>query len=738
MEGLKLIAQSTFDKHQKFRPASDGGPYRYNVIEIGAFAGTPATSSSSSSKPNGTTTSSAAGAGSSSTSRPSGGTPSRVTLNEWMVYEDDLGAFMKKRPVHVASTPASTSTNAEQQRSGTATTSSTGLSRSGSSKLAESGTSTATNNTTATTATAGSGAGPAPGLRRINTSGKEETEAVASLKLVCVQRATDLESPHTNALAISRETFLRLYVDYMDADHYALYYLAREYDGFHEFNDSAKGVATKFLGTSDYALVWTFNRRTLETRGLFLDRCQRWQAKDTGHGPVDTPAPAPGSAPVTPMTPSRKWTQNKSGTVTASEAWQVFRDTLHTYRTYVFAPQLLSFTACVHMLRTYDDQVNGDDLPLLRDAETSLAAAHEAYLLASSAVAAGTTTADIPGAEVENNINNTTHSVAGSGLLPSQMSSFVIAPDRNPFAPSTPPSEAEKMFSHHHHQANNTSNRPATTQPTPLPFAIPLTPAQPDPHRRLSHALACTRADASLSNKLRHLGTARNTLEALKREHETVIADVVAPEFLDRYHRSMEGMVEAVPALERHLASLDEYLRYLKGRSERLGATLVRQHHHNHKLHLQNLQLLQHQHHQAMLMRSASSSHESFSSSRATRQSDSSGLRYNEADTSRPGQVPLRRPPLARTYPTTSTTTTTSVDNHGGAVSGLGISSTSTSTTTLRDARATDDDHHKQKTKTKPKPQPQPSDPREAYRRGRNPSFYASYLLLGNYSHRLR
>lgn len=35
MEGLKIIAQATFDKHQKFQASEK--PLRYSVIEIGAF-----------------------------------------------------------------------------------------------------------------------------------------------------------------------------------------------------------------------------------------------------------------------------------------------------------------------------------------------------------------------------------------------------------------------------------------------------------------------------------------------------------------------------------------------------------------------------------------------------------------------------------------------------------------------------------------------------------------------------
>lgn len=225
MEGLKLIAQATFDKHQKFRPSpasssSEGsGPYRYSVIEVGAF--TPSSSSlkrqSSSSLAN-SNHNAAASSGTGSGSRPQNGatrTP-RITMNEWMVHEEDLGAFMRKRPVDVVtfSSGEHTATAHERLRSVTQNTK-------------------AASNTTKASTNTHSG----------RTQHKEEVEAVASLKLVCIQRAepdsddTESANAHPYTLAISRETFLRLYVDIMDADHHALYYMVRQYDGFHEFND---------------------------------------------------------------------------------------------------------------------------------------------------------------------------------------------------------------------------------------------------------------------------------------------------------------------------------------------------------------------------------------------------------------------------------------------------------------------------------------------------------------------
>lgn len=206
MEGLKLIAQATFDKHQKFRPSSASSsssssgeksgtaPYRYSVIEIGAFTPSASTllkrQNSSSLQANNATASGASGSRQNGVRQPAAAAPPppRMTMNEWMVHEEDLAAFMRKRPVDLVATNASSGERTK----------------------------------------------------------KEEVEAVASLKLVCIQRAEPdhddtMSKSHSHSdpytLAISRETFLRLYVDIMDADHHALYYMVRQYDGFHELQD---------------------------------------------------------------------------------------------------------------------------------------------------------------------------------------------------------------------------------------------------------------------------------------------------------------------------------------------------------------------------------------------------------------------------------------------------------------------------------------------------------------------
>lgn len=536
MEGLKLIAQSTFDRHQKFRSGSDDSQ-RYNVIEIGAFqspnapppaAGAASNPPSTGSIPNASSMSDgsvAAGKPLDDASKATGaaagdrgGTGTRTTFNEWSVYEEDLVAFMNMRPVESMATspkrPASQLQQADAknlkapgQATDSRTASTTGHSRSVS---LQSNKTASTSATTATAATSPAKAGDeAPGKAR------HEVEAAASLKMVCIQRAPPEEGSDedtTNTLAISREAFLHLYVDTMVADHGALYFIARDYDGFHEYNDTTKGIVTTFIGTADYALVWTFNRRTLETKGLLIDRKPPEQAKD----PV--PAADPSSA-------KKRSSKASGGAVIPSEAWVGFRTMLKMYRGYIFAPPLLSFVSCLHMLHSFDDQLSTSDLPHVRDIERK--------------VGSGTTEAARTG--------DLTRSQSKSQSLSRQSSSYA---------------------------------RRLSTEPSFIDLS-PGTPVQQKPFsidRLISWSQASGEIADSAARKLRQIKMGREILEMLSREHETVVADVVAPSFLDRYHRAMQGMIEAIPAVERHMASLEETLVDLKARTERLNGLVCALH----------------------------------------------------------------------------------------------------------------------------------------------------------------
>lgn len=530
MEGLKLIAQSTFDRHQKFRSGSDDSQ-RYNVIEIGAFespnahsptTGTASNRQSIGSTPNAHSVSDGSTGISKSQDDASKASASdaggnRTTFNEWTVHEEDLVAFMKMRPVEsVAVSPKRSASQLQQadakipkaqgQATDSGTASTAGHSRSVSLQ------STKTASTSATTATTGTS--PAKASDDAPRKAKQEVEAAASLKVVCIQRAAsdDASGADSNTLAISREAFLHLYVDTMDADHGALYFIARDYDGFHEYNDTTKGIVTTFIGTADYALVWTFNRRSLETRGLLIDRKPPEQPKD--------PDPAPEST-------SSKKKQSKAAPVFPSEAWVGFRNMLKMYRGYIFAPPLLSFVSCLHMLHSFDDQLSASDLPHVKDIEKK--------------VGNGTTEATRAG-----EVARTTQSKSQS--LSRQSSSYATRLSTEPsfidFSPGTPTQQQK-------------------------PFSI---------DRLISWSQASGEIADSAARKLRQIKMGREILEMISREHETVVADVVAPSFLDRYHRAMQGMIEAIPAVERHMASLEETLVDLKARTERLNGLVCALH----------------------------------------------------------------------------------------------------------------------------------------------------------------
>lgn len=721
MEGLKLIAQSTFDRQQKFRASAGPGStseaaYRYNVIEIGAFGGSSTSAATAAAAAAAKRQSVGYGPSASSGVRQNGS--SKISLNEWMVFEDDLCSFMKKRPIDyvpaAAAPSASFGGELEKPKAGTQsnTTISSGPSAPSRSASMHSSKVTATSTTAATATTTVTSS--STGNDRVRKDrAKEEIEAVASLKLVCIPRAgvDDAGNPDTdsNTLAIGRETFLRLYVDHMDADHCALYYVAREYDGYHEFNDTPKGVVTKFIGTSEYALIWTFNRRTLETRGLFLDRCQRWRSSDSNSAAAAAAYNANdgNSAPVTPIrkffgggqgqaadggspsssttTPNKRWTKKQTGTVSASETWSAFRETLNIYRKYIFAPQVLSFVCCVQMLRAFDDQANEEDLPRLKEVEAGMADVAAGGGGGGGGETGAATDVSIDGTNgpSEPPINHTQTTTT---------SSFALITDHNPFGPSTPPRDDEKLII------------PTASQPRPHGSH-----AQRD--KLLAQTITINRIDTSLANKLRHLKMARTILEVIARDNETLTVDVVASTFLDRYHWAMEGMNEAIPALERHISSLEEYLRYLKGRSERLSG-LVRS------------SLLT----TTSVLNFCPTTNTTANTTSSRTQSDALSLRCNEAD-SRTSDRSFGRPVVGPPH------------NSGGGRSAI-FAGAAIPARRGNDGDGNDDDNdnaHRWGRQQSVEDGSGRDQQQGQQRRLRVPNigFYASYILRGNYSHRL-
>ncbi|OTA95386.1 hypothetical protein M434DRAFT_69401 [Hypoxylon sp. CO27-5] len=92
-------------------------------------------------------------------------------------------------------------------------------------------------------------------------------EAVqATLKLVRIERDFDV------TLKVPSTGFQALFAA-MRADHMALYLICRDKDGYHEFVNCGAGyLPTRFLGTSKFALIWTYDPHTARTVGIFIQR----------------------------------------------------------------------------------------------------------------------------------------------------------------------------------------------------------------------------------------------------------------------------------------------------------------------------------------------------------------------------------------------------------------------------------------------------------------------------------
>ncbi|KAI2627850.1 hypothetical protein GGR54DRAFT_636973 [Hypoxylon sp. NC1633] len=110
-------------------------------------------------------------------------------------------------------------------------------------------------------------------------SGPEDADAgadadaarAASLKIVIIESRLESWSSDHSSLLIDKNVFLNL-VDAMVLDPAALWLIRSEYDGFHYFPGDARmdmdmdkekkaGLDTYYIGTSNFALVWTFDRR---------------------------------------------------------------------------------------------------------------------------------------------------------------------------------------------------------------------------------------------------------------------------------------------------------------------------------------------------------------------------------------------------------------------------------------------------------------------------------------------
>ncbi len=133
-------------------------------------------------------------------------------------------------------------------------------------------------------------------------------------------------------LDIQRECFIRA-INSIDLSPAALWLIKHQYDGFHPL-PRAGNVETLFFGTSLYALVWTFNRTTQSTRGIFI---QRYKTRNWG---VDS-------------------------------GFDPLRDLLEQHKDYVYSPKLLAYCASLNISFFFDVVLGKKELSYVRHVERS-------------------------------------------------------------------------------------------------------------------------------------------------------------------------------------------------------------------------------------------------------------------------------------------------------------------------------------------------------------------------------
>ncbi|KAI1372191.1 hypothetical protein F4677DRAFT_433265 [Hypoxylon crocopeplum] len=148
----------------------------------------------------------------------------------------------------------------------------------------------------------------------------------ASLKLVVISSRLESWSNPLSSLWVTKDVFLSL-VDAMRMNPAALWLLRSEYDGFHHFpasesgtDDEEMGVDTYYIGMSNFALVWTYDRRSQHTHALWILR----QSQSYGS-----------SAPV---------------------AW--FVNVLRRHQDHVWSPFLLAYVTALSVCCTFDGEIS--------------------------------------------------------------------------------------------------------------------------------------------------------------------------------------------------------------------------------------------------------------------------------------------------------------------------------------------------------------------------------------------
>ncbi|KAK4107526.1 hypothetical protein N656DRAFT_785159 [Canariomyces notabilis] len=248
------------------------------------------------------------------------------------------------------------------------------------------------------------------------------------------------------SLTISRAVFNEL-LYCMKADPSVKYMICRNYDGFHEYHGRGF-LLTRFIGTSVYALVWTFDPTTLTTRMLFLQR------------------------------------QNRQDT------FPLFVDLVRAHRAYIFTPSFPCYLSCHFLLHISDHDAGGWELGVIR--------------------------------HVEEQTGFGLHPFGWRGVEPLKL--------------------VEK-------------------------FNI---------NQLTSWLQAVNEVAMNASNRSRHQNNSYVLLEVIKAEHKNGGRHygILPGKALQLHQEKMEELIEALPALERHIAAYIDFEVYFKQRADRLSSVL--------------------------------------------------------------------------------------------------------------------------------------------------------------------
>lgn len=157
------------------------------------------------------------------------------------------------------------------------------------------------------------------------------TYALPSLRLVAIPLS--VTANWEPVLEIHKQSFIRI-ITSIGLNPAALWLLKNQYDGFHHFPQT-RNLEAFFFGTSVYALIWTFDRTTQSTRGIYIQRYRN------------------------PRRPG------------VDISLDTLANVLKTHKDYVYSPYLLAYSACLDISHFWDVALGKNELPYIRHIERS-------------------------------------------------------------------------------------------------------------------------------------------------------------------------------------------------------------------------------------------------------------------------------------------------------------------------------------------------------------------------------